>query len=108
MKYISARSDAQLQVRKAKSKWIMDKCNVINDGFSDPTFGKSPWDAIKLLRKGLVPSCRAPPPNLKRADGSIANTPKEVANKFSAHFSALYGRCPSFDPFVLNLLEQKA
>jgi hypothetical protein len=42
IKYISVRSDAQLQVRKAKSKWMMDKCNVINDGFSDPTYGKSP------------------------------------------------------------------
>ncbi len=33
IQYIFARSDAQLQVRKAKSKWILDKCNVINDGF---------------------------------------------------------------------------
>ncbi len=36
MRYLSARSDAQLQVRKAESKGIMDRCNIINDGFCGP------------------------------------------------------------------------
>ena len=63
MRYLSARSDAQLQVRKAKLNWIMDKCNLVNVGFCGPTSCKTPLDAIKLLKTGQVPSRRAPPPN---------------------------------------------
>ena len=53
MGYRSARSDARLQVRKAKAKWIMDKCNIVNDEFCGPKSGKAPWDAVKLLKTGL-------------------------------------------------------
>jgi hypothetical protein len=76
--------------------------------FLGPTYGKSPWDAVKLLKKGLVPSRRALPPKLKRADGSIATTPKESTSVSFAHFSTLYGRCPTFDPYVLKLVMQEA
>ena len=100
IRYLFARSDAQLQVRKAKSKWIMDKCNIVNNGFCGPKSSKASWDAVKLLKSGLIPSRRAPPPKLKRADGTFATTPEEVANVFSTHFSTLYGQCPSFDPYV--------
>ena len=59
------------------------------DGFCGPKSSKAPWDVVKLLKSGLAPSCRAPPPKYKRADGTFATTPEEVANVFSTHFSAL-------------------
>ena len=40
----------------------MDKYNIVNDGFCGPTYGKAPWDVVKLLKTGLDPSRRAPPP----------------------------------------------
>ena len=94
IRYLFARSDAQLQVRKAKSKWIMDKCNIVNNGFCGPKSSKASWDAVKLLKSGLIPSRRAPPPKLKRADGTFATTSEEVANVFSTHFL----------PYMVNVL----
>jgi hypothetical protein len=64
----------------------------------------TPWNVVKLLNTGQVPYRRAPSPKLKRADGTFATPPKEVANVFSTHFSTLYGQCSTFDPFVLSLL----
>ena len=107
LKYKIARHNAQLQVRRAKSNWIIDKCNAVNDGFHKPSCNKSPWDAVKLFKSGLQPRRRAPPPKIKRADGSFATTPAEVAFEFSSFFSNLYGRQPSFDPSVLHLLKQE-
>ena len=66
----------------------------MNDGFHGPSWNKSP------RRRALLPK-------IKRADGSIATTPEEVANKFSSFFSNLYGRHPTLDPSVLNLLKKE-
>ncbi len=60
--------------------------------FNKPSCNKSPWDAVKLLKSGLQPRRRAPPPKITRADGSFATTPTEVAFEFSSFFSNLYGR----------------
>jgi hypothetical protein len=107
LKYKVARHNAQLQVRRAKSNWIIEKCSTVNVGFHRPSCSKSHWDAVKLLKSGLQPRRRAPTPKIKRADGSIATTPAKVAIEFSSFFSNLYGRHPTFDPSVLNLLKQE-
>jgi hypothetical protein len=80
MAYIVARHNARLQVRRAKLDWSINKCNAMNDGYHGPSCNKSPWEAVKLLKSGLQPRQRAPPPKLKCADGSIAITLEEVAN----------------------------
>ena len=49
MNYISSRHNVQLQVRKGKSQWIINKCNFMNDGFNGTTCGKSPWDVVNLF-----------------------------------------------------------
>ena len=84
-----------------------EKYSDLNDGFSG-TGGKTAWDAVKLLKSGLLPSCRAPPTTLRREDGSLASTHEEIAYTFSFFFSTIYGRVPIFDPLVLDLLPQES
>jgi len=60
MIYSLARHDARIQLRRAKSDWILSKCSEVNDGFYKSSCIKSPWDSIKLLKSGLTPHRRAP------------------------------------------------
>jgi len=65
------------------------------------------WATVKVLKAGLAPPRRAPPAKMKKADGSLADTPEENASVFADTFSQLYGREASFDPSVLNNLPQR-
>ncbi len=95
-------------MRSAKSEWIVKKCNIVNNLFHGTVCSKSPWDTVKLLKSGLAPLRRASPPKLIRLDGSIATTPEEVAYVFLSFFSTLYGRSPTFELSVLDLLMQES
>ena len=107
-KYLKSRRIAQIQVRRAKSTWITNKCELLNDGFAGPMCGKSAWDVVKTLKGGLAPTGRPPPAKMKKEDGSIASSPEEVAGVFANHFATnIYGRLPEFDPSVLELLSQQ-
>jgi len=68
--------------------------------------GKTACKALKILKSGLTPSRRVPPTSLRRVGGSLATSPEEVASIFSSHFSTLYGRQPTFDSSILDLLPQ--
>ena len=105
--YKSSRSEAQRFVRQAKSEWIVNKCRIVNSGFDNARGGKGAWDMVKVLRSGLCPPRRPPPAKMKRPDGTIASTPEENGSVFADHFSGLYGRQPSFDESVLDLLPQE-
>ena len=65
------------------------------------------WATVKVLKAGLAPPRRAPPAKMKKADGSLADTPEENASVFADAFSQLYGREASFDPSVLDDLPQR-
>ena len=107
-KYLKSRRIAQMQVRRAKSTWITNKCELLNDGFARPMCGKSAWDVVKTLKGGLAPTGRPPPAKMKKEDGSIASSPEEVVGVFANHFATnIYGRLPEFDPSVLELLSQQ-
>ena len=45
---------------------------------------------------------------VKKEDGSKCSTPEENAEVFRSHFEKLYGRTPTFDPTVIDLIEQNA
>ena len=105
--YADARKAAQNAVRTAKSAWIRDKCDLVNNGFDSAACGKDAWDTVKLLKAGLTPARRPPPARMRREDGTITVTPIEGAEVFASHFNQLYGRTPSFDPTVLDLLDQE-
>ena len=59
--YDAARKAAQNDVRTAKSIWIRDKCNLVNNGIDSAAYGKDVWDTIKLLKAGLAQARRPPP-----------------------------------------------
>ena len=105
--YATARKAAQNAVRAAKSAWIRDKCELVNNGFDSAACGKDAWDTVKLLKAGLAPTRRPPPAKMRREDGTITVTPMEGAEVFSIHFNQLYNRTPSFDPSVLDDLPQE-
>eukprot|EP00966_Prymnesium_polylepis_P191242 4432400-Prymnesium_polylepis.1 len=44
---------------------------------------------------------------MKKADGSRATTPEENAAVFAEHFEKLYGHTATFDPSVIDLLQQR-
>ena len=106
-RYREARSRVQLEIRRAKSDWILGKCTAINDGICGATGSAAAWATVKVLKAGLAPPRRAPPARLKKADGSLADTPEENASVFADAFSQLYGREASFDPSVLDDLPQR-
>ena len=68
--------------------------------------GNTAWEAVTTLKAGLKPLRRAPPTSLRRVDGSLATSPEEVASIFSSYFSTFYGRQPTFDSSILDLLPQ--
>ncbi|EOD30309.1 hypothetical protein EMIHUDRAFT_253735, partial [Emiliania huxleyi CCMP1516] len=105
--YREARSRVQLEIRRAKSDWILGKCTAINDGICGATGSAAAWATVKVLKAGLAPPRRAPPAKMKKADGSLADTPEENASVFADAFSQLYGREASFDPSVLDDLPQR-
>ena len=67
---------------------------------------KVSWDKVKLLQKGL----HKPKPQSERMmckeDGTRCVNAQENANVFKNHFKKLYGKVPSYDASVINLIEQ--
>ena len=102
------RTKLRAAVRAAKSEWIHDKCMGVNDGMSGTTSAKAGWGNVKQLRAGLAPPRRSAPAKMKKADGSLADTPDENATVFADSFEKLYGRTPAVDLSVLDALPQLA
>ena len=103
-----ARSELLAAVRNAKSSWIVDLCESVNDGIVSSRGSKFAWDTVGKLRAGLEGATkRSAPAKMKKADGSLATTPEENAGVFADHFDQLYGVSLPFDPSVLDLLPQR-
>ena len=86
---------------------LKKKCNSINNGFNSGSCGKDAWDFVKTSKACLAPTHRPPPTKMRRIDGSITVNPSEGANVFAQHFNQLYGRIPTFDPSVIDLLPRQ-
>ena len=50
---------------------------------------------------------RRAPAKMRKPDGSLAASPEENATVYADHFKQLYGRVPTFDPSVLELVPQR-
>ena len=100
------RSQHKAAVSSAKSAWIIDKCNNVNDGFAGLTSSKDAWGNVKMLKAGLAPPRRAAPAKMKKTDGSLATSPEENAGVFADAFEKLYDRTPQVDASVLDALPQ--
>ena len=106
MRLKSARAALKRAIQRAKNDWILDLCNTMNNTASARGGTASCWNAMKTLKAGLSKTRPSAEAKMKKADGQLASSAAENADVFKQHFSKLYGRKPSYDPAVLNLLEQ--
>ena len=102
-----ARSELQTALRRAQSDWVMARCAPVNDGIVGSIGSAVAWDSVKKLKAGLGPSSRPSQPKMTKADGTRATTPEENATVFAEHFEKLYGHTASFDPTVIDMLQQR-
>jgi len=104
-----ARSLLQATIRSAKSRWVEEQCRKVNDGVTGSRGSKVAWETVGVLKAGLFGSSRRPAPvKMRLPDGTRASTPEESAGVFAAHFTQLYGRLPSGNAAVLELLQQRS
>ena len=104
----SARAALRTAIRSAKSSWIVGQCRRITDGLVGSCGTKGAWQAVRTLKEGLCGVVRrAAPAKMRKADGALAASPEENAAVFADHFQQLYGRTPTFDPTVLELMQQR-
>ena len=101
-----ARAELQRALRRAQSDWVLATCNPVNDSIVSSSGSAVAWENVKKLRAGLGPTTRPVQPKMRKVDGTRASTPEENAAVFASHFEKLYGRAPSYDPSVLDLLPQ--
>ena len=64
------------------------------------------WDSIKALKNGLKKPTPVKERMMKKPDGTKCKSSEENAEVFRNHFEKLYDRHSTFDPEILNLLEQ--
>ena len=102
-----ARKALKSAVSKAKNNWIVSKCNLINDACTSRRGTKESWNILNDLRKGLSKTTPSSERTMKKEDGSMCSSPEENAEVFRKHFTNLYGRTPSYDRSVLELLTQQ-
>ena len=81
-------------------------CAPVNDSIVGAGGSAVAWENVTKLRAGLGPTTRPTQPKMQKADGTRASTAEENAAVFAAHFEQLYGRAPSYDASVLELLPQ--
>ena len=98
-----ARKLLKSAMKDAKNNWIQIQCEMMNSHFGT----KEAWNSLKTLKLGLSKTKPTASRQMKHPDGSICKTPEENATVFCDHFKVLYGRSPSCDNTVLDLLSQK-
>ena len=102
-----ARKKLKKEVERAKNNWIMEKCQRLNESSSGKGGTKESWELVSKLKHGLSKIKPSAERRMKKEDGSLSNSPEESAEVFSCHFEKLYNQTPTFDPSVIDLLEQR-
>jgi hypothetical protein len=104
-----ARARLQTGLHDAKSAWVLDGCQIVNDGIVAQRGTSTAWQLVSELRDGLCGvKRRSAPAKMRKPDCSLAAMPEENAAVFGAHFEKLYGRTPVFDESMPELLKQRA
>jgi hypothetical protein len=103
----TARKKLKSAVMSSKNAWISKQCDTINTSFAARNGTKEAWDTLGKLRDGLVKTRPAANMKMKKPDGSTCVTAEENAGVFYDHFDKLYGRTPTYDDSVLNLLNDQ-
>ena len=94
-------------VAAAKDKWIRERCDMLN-GDSDSCSGhQNYWKAAKDLIQGLQKPTPSKKLSFRDANGKLASSDEENLAVFVPYCHRLYNRPSSFDPSVIEELEQK-
>jgi len=102
-KLAEARKQLRIAVANAKNEWVMqyvERMNLANARGGS----KRGWDAVKVLRAGLVKTKHALGRMMKMDDGTYATTPEQNAEVFQRHFEKLYERQPTGDPSIIGTI----
>ena len=103
--------DARLRLKRAvvveKNAWIQRRMRRMNDATTGRGSTKECWDVCKELKRGLAKSRPSSSVKMKKRNGTLAQNAQQNADVFREHFRLLYGRAPSFDPLVLDILTQR-
>ena len=102
----AARKALKKAVARAKNSWITEQCRAMNEGSATKSGTKQCWDALSKLRNGLSKTRPSAERTMRKEDGTPCKTPQENAEVFKMHFEKLYGRAATYDPSVLDLLQQ--
>ena len=94
-------------VTAEKNKWVLKKCEDINWSITSSRGTKSCWDMISTLQNGLSKTRPATERMMKKDDGTTCKSPDENAEVFRKHFQEVYNRQPTYNPTILNMLNQK-
>ena len=100
-KLADARKILRTAVANAKNEWVMEYVKRLN--LANARGGsKRGWDAVKVLRAGLVKTKQALCRMMKMDDGTYATTPEQNAEVFKSHFKKLYERQPTGEPSIID------
>ena len=102
-----ARKELKFAISRAKNNWITSRYRTINEASSSHGGSKKCWETINELKKGLSKSRPSNDKMMQKEDGTKCKTSAENAEVFQHYFEKLYGREPSFDPLVVDLLTQR-
>ena len=102
----TARKELSCATTAAKNNWILSKINTLNRADASKKGTKICWDAINSLKQGLSKPRQINEKMMTKNDGSKCKSAEENAEVFKIHFEQLYDREPTFDPTVLDLLDQ--
>jgi hypothetical protein len=102
-----ARRRLKREITKAKNEWIMEYVDLLNAACGR-SGSKASWDAVKVLKAGLMKTKASVTRAMKMANGELAKTPEENAAVFEEHFKTLYERQPEGDPSVVDELSDAA
>ena len=102
----NARKNLKKAVEDAKNQWVKEHCSQLNDSMVNARGTRPAWEAIGKLKAGMSKTKPSTVKIMKKPDGSICTTPEENAEVFKNHFADLFGRPPTFDASVLDLLDQ--
>ena len=93
-------------IARAKEKWILQRLDALNSTATSTKGTKICWDTIKSLKNGLKKPNPVKEKMMTKPDGTKCKSSEENADVFRNHFDKLYNREPTFDPEVLDSIDQ--
>ena len=102
----NTRKELKNAIKRAKSDWIKKLCDSVSNPNSLRHGTKDYWDCIKLLKRGMSKPTPSKQVMMTKENGDKCSSAEENTRVFKNHFEKLYNRTPSYDPSVLDLLDQ--